>query len=1200
VVAAQVVSSSSGDVFLTILEDEVKQGLRKLPAFLCLLVLALTVVVAPAAFGQAETGTINGTVTDQSGAVLPKARVEVHNSQTGAVRQLETDTNGFYSASNLLPGLYSISVEAPNLAKKEARAQVTVGARVELNFQLTVGTAVTTIEVSSEGGVAVNTETATIGTVVDAQLVNQLPTVNRNPYTFAANVGTASDSDPSGRGVGVSFNGLRSAGTNVLLDGAANNDEFTASVGQTIPLDSVAEYSVLTNNFTAEYGRASSGVVNLATKSGSNAFHGSAYEYNRVSALSSNSFFDNANGNAKAPFTRNIFGGSAGGPIKKNKLFFFGNAEWNRVRSSANNTDYIVDPAFVALANANTQGYFSTFGKLRDNARLTGDVITLGGSGKCTSGTCAGLNPNTPFLDRVAYSTPSDSGAGSPQNQNLVVGRVDWNVSDKTTVYARYALNRDILASGTVSNSAYTGYDTGENIQQNNMLVSMTHSFNSRFTSQSKLVFNRLNDFQPLGSAAISPGLYFNPTTTTTFNGIDVMLPGYLPLTPGNGIPFGGPQNFVQAYEDLSYVKGKHTFRFGGSYDYQRDNRTFGAYETPVAAFSTSGSIANASINRFLNGTLGTFTAAINPQGQFPCPFPITPGQPCTDPSTGQIAAVGNVTTPVGQPVFARSNRYHEFAGYLMDSWKASRKLTLSLGVRWEYFGIQHNKNPELDSNFYLGSGGSLFSQIRNGSVALTGNSPIGGLWAKDWNNFAPKLGFAYDVTGNGKTVVRGGYSVAYERNFGNVTFNVIQNPPNYAVINLQDGVDVPAGGIPVTTDPAGPLAGSGTVKALPKVSLRAVNPNIRTSYAHLYSLTIEHQFAHNLVVGVDYSGSYGEKLYDIANVNKPGQGNVSLGDSCTAVSKLDAFNGQTYTIPAYPCFNSVTFNDGSAKGFTVSKNQLTRLVSSRYSSINFRGDSGKSHYNALVARVGMKNLSNTGLSLNANYTYAHTLDELSDTFSSSGNQFNLGYLNAFNPKTDYGNSYLDLRGRFALEAVWETPFAKNMHGIARQVLHGWTVAPIFTAETGSPFSIYDCTNAVTVCMYAVNAAGTSGIPRAHSGPLVPTGSADNFEFIPFTNTDSSFVNPIAGVSDFGPYPAGMNARNAFRGPGQWNLDVGVYKSFTITERYKLTLRSEFYNALNHANLLLQGGDADVSGGSFIDAFKNGRRTLQLAIRLEF
>ena len=1152
-------------------EESVKQSFTKLSAALLFFVLVLS-IVAPAAFGQAETGTINGTITDQTGAIVPKARVTVKNVGTGSERVLEADTNGFYSAPNLQPGVYAVVVEAPNLAKKEQRAQVTVGVRIELNVQLTVGTTSTVVEVSGEGGVLVNTETATIGTVVSSELVNKLPTLNRDPYAFAGNVGTASDSDPSGRGVGFSFNGLRSAGTGVLLDGAANNDEFTAQVGQTIPLDSVAEYSVLTNNFTAEYGRASSAVVNLATKSGSNDLHGSLYEYNRVSALSSATFIDNANGNPKATFVRNIFGGSAGGPIKKNKLFFFGNAEWNRVRSSANVNTYVIDPAFVALASANTQNYFSTFGTLRANARPTGSVITIGGSGRCTSGACAALDPNTPFLDRISYGVPSDSGAGSPQNQNLVVGRVDWNVSDKTTVYARYALNRDILQSGTISNSAYTGYDTGDNIQQNNMLVSMTHSFNSRFTSQSKLVFNRLNDFQPLGSAAISPGLYFSPTTTTTFNGIDVMLPGYLPLTPGNGIPFGGPQNFVQTYEDLSYVKGRHTFRFGGSYDYQRDNRTFGAYETPVAAFSTTGGIANTSINRFLNGTLGTFTAAINPQGQFPCPFPITSGQPCTDPSTGEVSPVGNVTTPVGQPVFARSNRYHEFALYAMDSWKLTNRLTLSLGLRWEYFGTQHNKNPNLDSNFYFGAGSNIFNQIRNGGVSLTADSSFGGLWAKDWNNFGPKLGFAYDVFGNGKTVVRGGYSIAYERNFGNVTFNVIQNPPNYAVINLQDGVDVPSGGLPVTTDPAGPLAGSGTIKALPKVSLRAVNPNIRTSYAHLYSFTIEHQFAHNLVFGVDYSGSYGEKLYDIANVNRPGEGNVLLGD------------------------------DPNTLG-------LTRLVTKQYSSINFRSDNGKSHYNAVVGRVNLRNIANSGVTLNANYTYSHALDDLSDTFSSSGNQFNLGYLDPFNPKVDYGNAYFDIRHRVTMEGAWDIPFAKNTHGVARQILHGWTVAPIATFETGSPFSIYDCTNALTVCPYAVNAAGTPGLPRSHSGPLVPTGSPDDFTYIPFQDSngtpliDSSYANPLVGISDFGPFPAGMNARNVFRGPGFWKVDLGIYKSFQVTERYKLTFRSEFYNLPNHANLRIQGGDADTATGDtlgFIDAFKDGRRTVQLAIRLEF
>jgi hypothetical protein len=703
------------------------------------------------------------------------------------------------------------------------------------------------------------------------------------------------------------------------------------------------------------------------------------------------------------------------------------------------------------------------------------------------------------------------------------------------------------------------------------------------------------------------------------------MLPGYLPLNPGSGIPFGGPQNFLQFYQDLTWTQGRHTFRYGGSYNYQRDNRTFGAYETPVASFAAKGGIASASLNNFLNGNLGQFQSAIYPQGHFPCPFnsfdqaynkanPTAKIAGCFDTKLNDYA-LGEVTTPVSQPVFSRSNRYQEFAFYGADQWKVSSRFTLNLGLRWEYFGIQHNKNPQLDSNYYMGAGGSIFDQIRNGAVALTSNSSTGGLWAKNWHNFAPKLGFAWDVFGNNKTVLRGGYSIAYERNFGNVTFNVIQNPPNYSVISLVAGVDVPT--IPVTTDPAGPLAGSGTVKAIPNVSLRAVNPNIRTSFAHLYSLTIEREIRHNVVAGIDFSGSFGEKLYDIANVNRPGTGTVYLGDPCSPIT----VNGTTQSVLA-PCYVN-GFNQAKALGASNSAaasaaaGTLTRLRTNQYSNINFRSDNGKSHYNAVVARVGMNNWANTGLTLNANYTWAHTLDMLSDTFSSSGNQFNLGYLDPFNPKVDYGNSYLDLRHRFTASAIWEIPFAKNTHGIMKQVLHGWSVAPLFIAETGSPFSIFDCSNALTVCPYAFNAAGTSGIPRTAPSTLVPTpGVPDNFTYTPFTTSagkplfDSSYVNPIAGISDFGPYPANLNARNAFRGPGFWNVDVSIAKTFFVGERYKLQFRGELYNALNHANVFLAsgGGDVDVSGNSFVDAQKGGinnntinsHRNVQLALRLEF
>ena len=1147
------------------------------------MLLVLASGFAGLAYGQAETGTINGTVSDSTGAVVPNAKVMVKNVNTGGERPSVTDGNGYYNVSNLLPGLYSITVEAANLAKKEIRAEVTVGARIEVNFSLTVGVTSTVIEVIGAGGVQVNTETATIGTVIDTQALSQLPTLNRDPYAFAAYVGTASNGDPSGRGVGVSFNGQRSAGTNILLDGAANNDEFSATEGQPIPLDGVQEYSVLTNNFTAEFGRASSAVVNLATKSGSNQFHGSAYEYNRVSKLSANGFYDNANDIPKGIFTRNQFGGSAGGPILKDKLFFFGNVEWNRIRSNGQQTVGVIDPAFVALANSATSGFFSTLGQLRSNAKVlstytfqqtdpaTGLPTTPCGAPASVTGLCAAIPANTPFIDKVNYSVPSDAGAGAPENQTMVLGRVDWNVSDKTQIYGRYALDKELFFVGTVSTSAYTGYDTGQTVTDNNFLISVVHSFSTRWTVQNKLVFNRLNNYQPLGTAPISPGLYFNPSVATTtpalWGGLTLELPGYLPTGPGNGIPFGGPQNFVQYYQDWSHPMGRHTLRFGGSYDYQRDNRTFGAYETPVGAFATSGGFGNASINRFLGGYWGWFQGAIYPQGNYPCAYSNGgAGVGCVDNTTTPptLHPEGDVTTPVTDPVFARSNRYQEFALYAMDSWKVNNKFTLGLGLRYEYFGTQHNKNPQLDSNYYFGTGSSFQEQIANGQVMLAPDSPIGELWKPSTKNFGPKVGFAYDVFGNGKTVVRGGYSIAYERNFGNVTFNVIQNPPNYSVISLVDGSDVPVGSMTVTTNPAGPLSGSGTIKAIPKVSLRAVNPNIKQAYAELTSLTIEHELRHNLIFGLDYSGSNGEHQYDIANVNRPGMGAIYLGNA----------------------------------------NPLSRLRLTQYSNINFRNSEGVSRYHALVARVQMNNFAKSGLTLNANYTYAHTMDELSDTFSSSGNQYNLGYLDPFNPRVDYGNAYMDVRHRLNLQAIWEVPFAKNTHGVLKQVADGWTIAPLVILETGFPFSVFDCTNAYTVCMYAVNANG--GISRSAPSSLTPSGAApDNYIYTNFYNGstplfDSSYYNATTGISDFGPWPAAMNARNAFRGPGQWGADLGIYKSFFLGERFKLQFRGEMYNVFNHANLLLNSGDSDVAEFPYVDAYKDGHRTVQLALRLTF
>jgi outer membrane receptor protein involved in Fe transport len=1112
---------------------------------------------------QTETGQIAGSVTDPSGASVPGAKVTLTSTTTGAARVVTTGTDGGFTITNLLPTVYKVRVEAQGFKTVEQQVEVTVGTKVALDIKLEVGATSTVVEVTAAPAVVVNTETQTVSQVIDSQMITQLPIADtRNPYSLVVTSGNVSEDDPTGRGVGVAINGQRASSTNVLLDGSANNDEFIAAVGQYVPLDSVQEFSLLTSNFTAEYGRASGGIVNLTTKSGTNNFHGSAYEYNRLSKLASNDFDNNAYGLDKGIYTRNQFGYSIGGPIKKDKLFFFQSTEWTRIRSSAPQINFIPDAALISASAADTQTFFSQYGgTLRPGlstlqAYTRGDLAAQGSDpcqGKAAPDPCGSLPMSTPMFDKVTYNIPGDSGGGWPQNTYDLVGRVDWNATDKTSVYGRYAFYNEADLMGSLAWSPYAGYDTTNFNKNSNFLLSMTHTFSPTLVSQSKIVFNRLNNTQPLGKNPAGPTLYFNGAVATRLLGTTVMLPGYLPDGPGTAIPFGGPQNFLQLYEDVSKVVGKHTLRFGGAYTYMRDNRTFGAYQEAVAALST-GNINDAAMDRLLTGVIRSFQAAIDPQGKYPCGASKTPD--CT------------VTLPVGQPNFSRSNRYNEFGFYAQDAWKVSRRLTLNLGLRWEYYGVQHNKNPKLDSNFYYGTGANIYEQIRNGSVMLAPDSSIGGLWAKDYRDFAPRLGFAWDVFGDGKTSLRGGWGIGYERNFGNVTFNVIQNPPNYAVISIVgDGVDVPS--IPIPTSLMGPMAGSTGSKALPGVSLRAVNPNIKTAYAHFWSFGAQREVARKVVLDLEYSGSRGVGLYDISNINRYGSGNVYLGDPC----------------PDPPCYD--------------------RLRTTQFTNVNFRGDGGWSNYNALNTRVDIRDLH--GVNFRINYTWAHAMDNLSDTFSSSGNSYNLGYLDAFNPMLDKGDAQFDNRHRLAVSGIWLVPFAKNTHGVVKHVLDGWSFAPILTMRTGNPYAIFDCTNAVTVCIRMVETAALPRSPqKATPVPDIPntfnmlslcSGAPNDFTGC---NFDSSYVNPVVGYSDFGPYPTAMTGRDAFRTPGNWNLDFAIHKNFAITERYNLQFRAEMFNAFNHANLYASTGSAEVESQPYIPASRYGHRNIQMALRFTF
>ncbi len=1108
--------------------------------------LTLIGLISALAYGQAGLGSVSGVVKDQTGAVVANAKVTLVDKGTQLTRTGTTDAGGVYEFTALRPGNYQLSVAASGFALNEQQIVVTVGSKNEANISLGVSGAGSVVEVTGAGATQVNTVDQEVSTLITSKDVVDLPTITRNPYDLVATAANVQQDSQAGmgdaRGAGFAINGQRSASTSILLDGAENVDQFGATVGQTIPLDSVQEFRVITNGMTAEYGRAAGGVVNVATKSGTNQLHGTAYEFNRISALASNTYNNAANDITKPVFTRNQFGYSIGGPIKKNKLFFFNNTEWVRVRSEGAQITQVLDPAFLAYTAPATQAFYSQYGKLRSGLTQLGTVNSsqLGFTpGPLLSAVPAG----TPILDLVSYNAPSDSGGGNPQNTLMTVGRVDYNLSDRTQLFGRYSLYDESDFAGVNATSPYAGYDTGLTNYDQNVMLSLTHTFSNTIVSNSRFVWSRLNNQQPLGTAPVGPTLYLRATAARVAGNL-VAGPGYLPYSPGSAIPFGGPQNLAQLYEDLSVAHGSHTFRFGGQYIYTQDNRVFGAYENAVETLSTTGN--SDSFEGLMNGTVAQFEGAVNPQGKFPCPYDYTAGAAVQGPNC-------QLNLPVSSPSFARSNLYNDLAFYGQDTWKVTPRLTLDIGLRWEYYGVQHNRNPQLDSNFYFGNGTDIFDQIRNGSVSTAPNSSIGGLWKPRYGNLGPRFGFAYDVFGDGKLALRGGYGISYERNFNNVTYNVIQNPPNYAVLALTPAIT--GGPIALTGSNSGPLAGSSGSSYLGPTSLRNVSDNIQTAYVEQYNLGLEKQVWGNAVVSLGYQGARGIHQYGISNLNDPGYAPLYLGDTTNLF-----LNGQ-------------------------------------YSAINNRGSIGDSWYNAMVAELRGRI---KGVQLNANYTWSHSIDDLSSTFSDEVQNNGLGYLDPFDVRVDKGSSDYDARHRVSISAVYDLPFGKNStNGVLKQAIGGWQVAPIFNYHSGYPYTLFDCSmsgafyncpRALIGGQYSPNGGSTAGgdlggnlynwqnfpvVVAGYSGPSVIPGTSTPF---PYT---SSTLPTCTGLYGQGcSYPSNMLGRNSMVGPGNWMMNMGVYKNFKVTERIGLQFRAEFYDLTNHKNFYLLGfgeGGADAS-----------------------
>ena len=1141
-------------------------------------IFAITILLSTFAPAQVESGQIAGTVTDQSGAVVTGATVTVRNVATGAQRTAQTSATGAYSVTGLEPASYQVTVSSSSFKPFTAPIEVTVGGHETLDARLSINSNTTQVEVVGAGGVAVNTQTQELSQVVDTQQLAQLPSLTRNPYDFVVLSGNVSNGDNTtsnansgqnltARGVGYAINGQRQTGTEILLDGVENISVFTDDVGEQIPIDSVQEYNIVTNNFAAEYGRAAGGVVNVTTKSGTNKFHGSAWEYNRLSAYTANTYQNDAQNAAflegggtgplpapKGVYTRNQFGFQAGGPIIKDKLFFFESTEWTHVRSSASESELVPTPQFLAYTAPNVQSYFATYGATPYPISSTLAQSDLGV-------TLPGVPSATPILGQVNFKAQADAGGDFPQNTYRLLGRLDYNMTTNTQMFFRFAQESQKLFPGTTFYSPYPQYDVGSAVSNDSALLSISHIFSPSLFSSSKISFNRLANPSSYDTAQQNvPMLQFGGATA---GGLQVTFPGLENyMEPGaGGLPYGGPQNTVQLAEDLSWTKGRHSMRFGGQFTYIQMNIAYGAYAQAVEYLQSG---LQPGLQGMLSGNLQYYEAAINTQGKLPC----------TQNPDGSLNAdpACEVTTPVASPGFARSYRYKDWATYAQDSFRLTPRLILNYGLRYEHYGVQHNNNQNLDSNFYYGAGSNIYQQIASGQVQIAPQSPVGQLWSPSWGTAAPRIGFAYDLFGNGKASVRGGFGISYERNFGNVTFNTIQNVPAYGVLQAYS--------TPVTNSNLGPLAVAGPAQPLPPTELRNVNQNIKTASTQFWSLALQQQVARNAFVELSYSGAHGVNLYDITAGNPIGGAQAFLGAPLTTNAACDS---------------SITIPDAC----------LTR-PNDQYAAINVRGSGGTSSYNSANVKFQTQNLHNTGLTFIANYTYAHSLDDLSSTFADSsqggsGYIGNLGYLDPSNPMLDWGSSDFDVRNRVVLSPIWNTPWFSHGGGLMPQVAGGWALVGIFTARSGTPFSAYD---------FTYNENGYSGVPRIvpstpvsqHKPAAAQMVGVNQFQInsVPGANDLAPF-NPSLGISDFGPFPGNMTGRNTFEGPGAWNTDVSASKKFNLTERVGLEFRAEAFDVLNHHNLYVNESALSVEntpgtiGPSLpVIALKGGLNTIAL------
>ncbi len=1156
------------------------------------------------AWAQGGTGDLTGILYDPSQAVIAGAKVQLTNSATAAVRTQESSGAGVYRFLALpVVGTYTLRVEVTGFRTTViTNIVISVGTTVTRDVHLEIGQATQTVVVEAGVQLVQPTESQ-VSELVDLRFWKSMPLEQRDTNVFINQVPGAVPDEFAGTTRGAAVNGTRPGMGNFMAEGFDNNDQGQGGRGATvsgaitsISPEAIQEYRIISHAYEAEYGKGGAFIADTVLKSGTNAYHGSLFEYNRVQALAANSFFSNKGG-SKDRLVRNQFGGSIGGPILKDRTFFYLSYERHIRHQSTPLTgvattqeflDFVSSGAFARFQETDPQGTCMQYNGVAcpggfTNSRTLGRIFSsllasqpfplgtpgapCGPVGLLHNSDCTGAG----FLSGDALGVlghPNDVGLYYPVHLFRTITLADAIPFDqhRGTLKVDHKLSSKHQLSGTVLIENYFTTDTLgggdgtfgppiDNPARRVLIgIAFTHNFTPTVINQFRVGYLRdRSDFPN------HPGTEGIPSVVTAFD----------PLGVGFGQTSNLPQFFTdnqfQYKDDLSFVRGRHTFKAGGEYRRIRNGSSFQAIKNGLfQPYGVEELVTDGFFGDEADGVVGT------PFGGF----------------YAAEASINPLTNTL--PEFYRGYRENEMALYLQDDWRVTRRLTINAGLRWEYFGPPHNFRKGLDSNFYFGgavpainTAAAGFFGIRRPNPFFPGNDPASirvfrgavqqrdqNIWAKDTNNFAPRIGFAWDIFGTQKLVLRGGGGIFYDRIWNNLFENIRFNPPFFAFNlggTLQNGVPVgPISSPGVYTSPFTSTSAFGSFGATP--SLRHMNQDLVTAYTEQFYLGAQWAFAPSFVLEVDGIGTLGRKLHGVIDNN--------------------TYNGRTACATSTP---RAACAAAAASGFIPTARFSSRRVNTGFSGDNFRTNLFSSNYYGL--NVIVRKSFSRGLQLSGSYTWAHTIDEVSDAFNNARGQF-LRPTDNFNIAADRGNADYDIRHRLNISFYYELPFLKN-----NRWLGGWSLSAITTVQSGVPIQLFNNSS-----------AGDANRDGYNTDRLVYTGAGN------INNAVRSGTSPADGYFNtalFGNVvcPATVNhglwcdsptGRNTLVGPGYANTDFSVAKKFKVTERVAVTFLANFFNLANHPNFKNPIGDLNngTNFGKSLATFDP--RITQLALRLDF